>query len=65
MAQTRKMQQAKPREGERDLLIEVLIGGECYWRIVKDASTIRLSSTLFYPYNVRIDFDWVSKEYYC
>jgi hypothetical protein len=38
------MQLAKPREGERDLPIEVLIGGECYWRIVKDASTIRLSS---------------------
>jgi hypothetical protein len=46
MAQTRKMQQAKQREGERDLPIEVLIGGDCFWRIVKDASTIRLSSTL-------------------
>jgi len=35
-----------PREGERDLPIEVLIGGDNYWRIVKDVSTIRLSPSL-------------------
>ena len=46
MAQTSKIQLADPREGERDLPIEVLIGGDHYWRIVKDASTIRLSSSL-------------------
>ena len=45
MAQTRKIQLADPR-GERDLSIEVLVGGDYYWRIVKDASTIRLSSSL-------------------
>jgi len=46
MALTRKIQLADPREGERDLPIKVLIGGDHYWRIVKDASTIRLSSSL-------------------
>jgi hypothetical protein len=46
MAQTRKMQLADPREGDRDLPIEVLIGGDYYWRIVQDASTIRLSPSL-------------------
>ena len=46
MAQDRKIQLADPRAGELDLPIEVLIGGDCYWRIVKDASTIRLSSSL-------------------
>jgi hypothetical protein len=30
MAQTRKIQLADPREGERDLPIEVLIGGDHY-----------------------------------
>jgi hypothetical protein len=39
MAQTRKMQLADPP-------IEVLIRGDHYWRIAKDASTIRLSSSL-------------------
>ena len=42
MAQTRKIQLADPREGERDLPIEVLIGGDHYL-IVKNASTIRLT----------------------
>jgi len=46
MAQTRKLQLAGLREGERDLPIEVLFGGDYYWRIVKDSSTIRLSSSL-------------------
>ena len=46
MAQTRKIKLADPREGERDLPIEVLIGGDYYWRIVKNASTILLSWSL-------------------
>ena len=46
MAQTRKIQLADLREGERDLPIEVLIGGDHYCRIIKDASTIRLSTSL-------------------
>ena len=33
-------------EGEGDLPIEVQIGGEYYWRIIKDVSTIHLSSSL-------------------
>jgi hypothetical protein len=41
-----KIQLANPREGELDPPIEILIGGYYYWRIVKDASTIRLSSSL-------------------
>jgi hypothetical protein len=44
--QTRKLQLADPREGDRDPPIEILIGGDHYWRIVKDVSTIRLSSSL-------------------
>jgi hypothetical protein len=46
MARTRKLQLADPIEGERDLPIEVLIGGDYYWRIVQNTSTIRLSSSL-------------------
>jgi len=46
MAQTHKIQLASTRERERDLPIEVLIGGDHYWRIVKDASTIHLSLSL-------------------
>jgi hypothetical protein len=46
MEQTRKIQLADQSEGERDLPIEVLIGGDYYWRKVKDASTIRLTSSL-------------------
>jgi hypothetical protein len=56
MTQTRKIQLADPREGERDLPIEVLIGGDHYWRIVKDASTIRLSSSLVL---IPTKFGWV------
>jgi hypothetical protein len=59
MAQTRKMQLVDPREGERDLPIEVLIGGDHYWRIAKDTSTIRLSSSLaFLP----TKFGWILTE---
>jgi hypothetical protein len=46
MTQTCKIKITDPREGERDLPIEVLIGGDNYWRIVKDVSTIRLSPSL-------------------
>jgi hypothetical protein len=56
MTQTRKLQLADPREGERDLPIEVLIGGDHYWRIVKDASTIRLSSSLVL---IPMKFGWI------
>jgi len=45
-AQTRKLQLADLSEGERDLPIEDLIGGDYYWRRVKDASTICLASSL-------------------
>ena len=56
MAQTHEIQLADPREGERDLPIEVLIGGDHYWRIVKDASTIRLSSSLVL---LPMKFGWI------
>jgi hypothetical protein len=46
MAHTRKLQLADPREGDRDIPIEVLIGGDHYWRIVRDAAAIRLSTSL-------------------
>jgi hypothetical protein len=58
MAQTRKIQLADQREGERDL-IKVLIEGDNYWRIVTDASTIRL-----YPSLVLLPtkFGWILTE---
>ena len=56
MAQTRKIQLADPSDEERDLPIEVLIGGDYYWKIVKDASTIRLSSTLVL---IPTKFGWI------
>jgi len=56
MAQTRKIKLADPWEGERDLPIEVLIGGDLYWRIRKDASTIRLSSSLVL---LHTKFGWI------
>jgi len=65
MAQTRKIQLADPREGERDLPIEVVIGGDHYWRIVTDASTMRLSSSLVL---LPTKFRWIltkSNEHYC
>ena len=46
MAQTRKIQLADPREGERNLPIDVLIRGDHYWRIVREASTTRLLPSL-------------------
>ena len=56
MAQTRKLQLADLSEGERDFPIEVLNGGDYYWRIVKDASTIRLfSSQVLLP----TKFGWI------
>jgi len=56
MAQTRKIQLADPSNEERDLPIEVLIGGDYYWKIVNDASTIRLSSTLVL---IPTKFGWI------
>jgi len=46
MANTRKIQLADLRKGERDLPVEVLMRGEHYWRIIKDASKMRLSTSL-------------------
>ena len=46
MTQTCKIQLADLSERERDLSIEVLIGGDYYWRSVKDTATKRLSSSL-------------------
>jgi hypothetical protein len=61
MAQTRKIQLAYPTIGERDLPIEVLIGGDYYWKIVKDVFSIRLSSSLvLLPMRFGLDFDWKS-----
>jgi len=56
MAQTRKIQLADPSDEERDLPIEVLIRGDYYWKIVKDASTIHLSSTLVL---IPTKFGWI------
>jgi len=59
MAQTRKINLAVPREEERDLSIEVLIGGDHYWENNKG----RFYNTPFFvtgfaPYEFRLDFDW-------
>jgi hypothetical protein len=56
MAQTRKLQLADPREGDRELPIEVLIGGDHYSRIVQDASKIRQSSSLVI---IPTKFGWI------
>jgi hypothetical protein len=56
MAQTHKIQLTDTREGERDLPIEVLKGGDYYWRIVKGTSTIHLSSSLVL---LPMKFGWI------
>jgi hypothetical protein len=50
MAQTRKIQIDDSRGGERDVSIEILIGGNYYWRIVEDASTKVYLSHGFNPF---------------
>jgi hypothetical protein len=45
LAHTRKLQLADPKDDpEEDLPIEILIGGDHYWKIVKDSSPIRISA---------------------
>jgi hypothetical protein len=46
IGQTRKLQLADPTDEPADLPIEMLIGGDQYWKIVKDAAPIRLSQSL-------------------
>lgn len=46
LAQTRKLQLADPKtDSKEDLPVEILIGGDFYWRIVKVNSPIRTSSS--------------------
>jgi hypothetical protein len=42
----RKLQLADPKDNGADLPIELLIGGDQYWRIVKDTGPVRLSPSL-------------------
>jgi hypothetical protein len=65
MAHTRKIQLADPSEGERDLPIEVLIGGDllenskgCFYNTPDFITGLT-------PYKVRLDFDWKPNGYYC
>jgi len=59
MPQTRKIELADPREGERDFPFEVLIGGDYYWKNNKGYfHNTPFLSTGFAPYEVRLDFDW-------
>lgn len=46
IGQTRKLHLADPTDTETELPIEVLIGGDQYWKIATDAAPIRLSSSL-------------------
>ncbi|XP_021921218.1 uncharacterized protein LOC110830502 [Zootermopsis nevadensis] len=46
LSHTRKLQLADPKNDSEDLPIEILIGGDNYWKIVKDASPIRLTSSV-------------------
>ena len=49
---THKLQFADPREQE-DLPIEILIGGEHYWKIVKDSPPLRIClSVVLLPSNL-------------
>ena len=43
LAHARKLQLADPPGDPENLLIEIVIGGDHYWEIVKDTSPIRLS----------------------
>ena len=48
MTNTPKLQLADPREQE-DLPIEILVGGEQYWRDVTDSTPLRISPSLVLP----------------
>ena len=43
---TRKLKLADPKTGpQEDIPVEILIGGDHYWKVVKDSSPIRISSS--------------------
>ena len=44
MVHTRKLQLADPKLGEEPLPIEILIGGDHYWKVIEDNAPIRISS---------------------
>ncbi|KAJ4430543.1 hypothetical protein ANN_19131 [Periplaneta americana] len=48
LAHTRKLQLADPKghTDDMNLQIEILIGGDYYWKVVKDSSPIRISPTV-------------------
>jgi hypothetical protein len=46
LGRIRKLQLADPKDDSEDLPIEILIGGDYYWKIVKDTSPIRLSTSV-------------------
>jgi hypothetical protein len=53
----RKLQQADPRTHcQEDIPVEILIGGDHYWRIVKDRTPIRVSE---YAVLVPTAFGWI------
>ena len=53
-------------DGERDLLFEVLIGGDHYWKNNKGCFyNTPFFVTGFAPYEVRLDFNWKYNEDYC
>jgi len=43
---TRKLPLADPKDSSPDLPIEILIGGDHYWKLIKDTHPIRMSPTL-------------------
>jgi hypothetical protein len=49
LAHTRKLRLADSLDDSGDLPIEILIGGDYYWEIVKDAAPIRLSPFVVLP----------------
>jgi hypothetical protein len=46
LSHTRKLQLADPKNESEVLPIEIFIGGDNYWKIVKDSSPIRLTSSV-------------------
>ncbi|KAJ4427073.1 hypothetical protein ANN_24688 [Periplaneta americana] len=48
LAHTRKLQLADPKDHTEDMTlpIEIIIGGDHYWEVVKDSSPIRISPTV-------------------
>ena len=56
LAYARKLQLADPKCGDEELPIEVLIGGDHYWKLVKDSAPIRISSSVVLIPSI---FGWV------